>query len=351
MNEKIGKILTGAIVAIISVTLVLLGNPANMGICIACFIRDIAGATHLHTAPVVQYLRPEIIGIILGATIASFARKEFLVKGGSSPITRFFLGFGVMIGALIFLGCPTRMALRIAGGDLNAVIGLVGFIVGIVIGIFFLNKGFTLKRTHDVTKADGYLFPLSIIGLFIIFIFFPSVLAFSQEGPGSIHAPIMISLAAGLIVGIIGFISRLCFAGGIRDSILFKNLTSAIPFVTIILVATILNIAFKKFNLGFENQPIAHTDGLWNFLGMVLVGLGSVLLGGCPFRQLILAGSGNSDSVITVFGMLIGAAFAHNFKMASSAEGPTANGKIGFAIFLIFMLSIAIYNTFIREEE
>ena len=351
MNEKIGKFLTGAIVAVISVSLVLLGNPGNMGICVACFIRDIAGATHLHTAPVVQYLRPEIIGIILGATIASIGRKEFLVKGGSSPITRFFLGFGIMIGALIFLGCPTRMALRIAGGDLNAVVGLVGFIVGILIGIFFLNKGFTLKRTHDVAKADGYLFPLSIIILFIIFIFFPSVLAFSKEGPGSLHAPVIISLVAGLVVGIVGFISRLCFAGGIRDSFLFKNLSSVIPFVTIIVVATILNLIFNKFNLGFENQPIAHTDGLWNFLGMVLVGLGSVLLGGCPFRQLILAGSGNSDSVITVIGMLMGAAFAHNFKMASSAEGPTANGKIGFAIFFALMLFIAIYNTFIREEE
>ncbi|MFR6395122.1 MAG: hypothetical protein ACLUNQ_08625 [Oscillospiraceae bacterium] len=40
-----------------------------------------------------------------------------------------------MIGALAFLGCPLRMVLRIGGGDLNAVVGLVGFTLGIFIGI------------------------------------------------------------------------------------------------------------------------------------------------------------------------------------------------------------------------
>jgi len=39
-----------------------LGNPGNMGICVACFERDIAGAVGLHRAAVVQYMRPEIIG-------------------------------------------------------------------------------------------------------------------------------------------------------------------------------------------------------------------------------------------------------------------------------------------------
>ena len=43
---------------------------------------------------------------------------------------------------------------------------------------------------------------------------------------------------------------------------------------------------------------------------MVIVGWGSVLLGGCPLRQLILAGRGNGDSAVTVFGMIVGAAFA-----------------------------------------
>ena len=45
-------------------------------------------------------------------------------KGGSSPLTRFILAFFVMIGCLMFLGCPFRMILRLAGGDLNAIFWL-----------------------------------------------------------------------------------------------------------------------------------------------------------------------------------------------------------------------------------
>ena len=44
-----------------------------------------------------------------------------------------------MIGALMFLGCPLRMVIRIGGGDWNALVGLVGFISGI------------LASNHDVT--------------------------------------------------------------------------------------------------------------------------------------------------------------------------------------------------------
>ena len=100
------------------------------------------------------------------------------------------------------------------------------------------------------------------------------------------------------------------------------------------------------FNLGFDKQPIAHTDGIWNFLGMLLAGFGCVLLGGCPLRQLVLAGEGNSDSAITVLGLIIGAAFAHNFGLASSGNGPTVNGQIAVVIGLIVTIFIAYFNTF-----
>ena len=67
-----GKLsITGAIIGIAAVVLTVLGNPGNMGFCIACFLRDTAGAMHLHTAPIVEYVRPEIIGIIIGGTICA----------------------------------------------------------------------------------------------------------------------------------------------------------------------------------------------------------------------------------------------------------------------------------------
>lgn len=344
MQEKRGIIIAGGIVGIISVLLVHFGNPANMGFCIACFLRDIAGGIGIHRAPVVQYICPEIIGLVLGAFFIALKNKEFKTTGGSSPFTRFVLGASVMIGALMFLGCPLRMMLRIAGGDLNALLGLAGFVAGIYVGILFLNKGFSLKRSYSMPKAEGYLFPAVNVGLLVALVVGATFLFFSEEGPGSMHAPIWISLLAGLIVGALAQRTRLCMAGGIRDLIMFKDSYLISGFLAIILFALIGNLTFGFFKLGFAGQPIAHTDGLWNFLGMALVGWGSVLLGGCPLRQLILSGEGNTDSVVSVMGMVAGAALAHNFGLASSGEGPTANGQIAVIICLILVAVISIAN-------
>jgi len=344
MKEKRGIILTGAIIGIIAVLLVKFGNPKNMGFCIACFIRDIAGGIGLHSAPIVQYIRPEVIGLVLGSFIISITSKEFKTKGGSSPFTRFILGMVVTIGALVFLGCPLRMILRIAGGDLNAVVGLAGFVVGIFIGIQFLNKGFSLRRNYSLSNFEGYLFPITNLLLFILLVAGFSMLHFSTEGPGSMHAPIWMALIAGLIVGALAQRTRMCTVGGIRDMIMFRDSYLIFGFLSILVVTLIGNIALGYFNLGFAEQPVAHTDGLWNFLGMVVVGWGSVLLGGCPLRQLILAGEGNTDSAITVMGSLVGAAIAHNFGLASSTAGASPNGKVAVFVCLAVVLAISIAN-------
>lgn len=344
MKNKKGILIAGAIIGILSAVLVKMGNPGNMGLCIACFIRDIAGAVGLHRAPVVQYIRPEVIGLVLGAFIMAIANKEFKTKGGSSPFTRFVLGFMVMIGALMFLGCPMRMVLRLAGGDLNAITGLVGFIVGIGIGIVCLNKGFSLKRSYKLNKSEGLIFPIINVALLVLLISPPAIIFFSKKGPGAAHASIWIALSVGLISGILAQKTRLCMVGGIRDLILFKDSYLISGFIGILVFSFIGNLIFKNVHVGFTGQPIAHNDFLWNFLGMVVVGWGSVLLGGCPFRQLILGGEGNIDSVITVLGMLIGAAFCHNFALASSPKGPTPNGKVAVIICIIVLGLISYFN-------
>ena len=139
-KQKLLVLATGLVIGIFAVILVMMGNPGNMGFCIACFIRDTAGALGMHRAAVVQYIRPEIIGLVLGSFIMSLCMKDYKPQGGSAPVTRFILGFFVMVGALMFLGCPLRMVLRLAGGDLNAIAGIVGFIVGVLIGVYFINS-------------------------------------------------------------------------------------------------------------------------------------------------------------------------------------------------------------------
>ena len=354
--EKTGMILAGIAIGVIASLLALFGNPANMGFCIACFLRDTSGALGLHTTGTVQYIRPEIIGLVLGSFLLAACKKEFVPRGGSSPLTRFILGFFVMIGCLMFLGCPFRMILRLAGGDWNAILGFIGFVCGILVGVFFLNRGYSLKRTYKLSSLEGANFSILQIILLVLLIAAPVFIHFSTEGPGSLHAPLLISLGAGLIVGALAQRTRLCMVGGIRDVVLFREWKLLIGFLAILISALVCNLILTGvtsgtyFTAGFAGQPVAHTDGLWNFLGMLLAGYGCVLLGGCPLRQLVLAGEGNTDSAITVIGLAVGAAFAHNFGLASSGEGPTANGKIAVILGILAVSVIACFNTFRKES-
>ena len=364
MSKRINiwVLITGVLVGVAALVLTAFGNPANMGFCIACFLRDIAGATKLHSAGMVQYVRPEIIGLVLGSTILALATGEFKPKAGSSPATRFIIGAFVMIGALVFLGCPLRMVIRMGGGDLNAFIGFAGFAVGILIGIFFLKKGFSLKRSYPSTLTEGIAMPGLMIGLLVLAIAVPSIFAMSTEGPGSKHAPMILSLIVAIVIGALAQKSRICMVGGMRDAVMFKDFNLIAGFGAIFLTVLIGNIILGNFK-GFSTylQPIAHASQLWNLLGMVLVGWGSVLLGGCPLRQLILAGEGNGDSAVTVLGMIVGAAFAHNFGLAGaaaklsedgaySAGGIATAGKIAVAIGFAVLLFISVVNI-IRKKE
>lgn len=357
-KEKTTIMAAGVIIGIIAVALVYFGNPANMGFCIACFLRDTSGALGLHSAAAVQYIRPEIIGLVLGACILALINKEFKPRGGSAPVTRFILGVFVMIGCLMFLGCPFRMILRLAGGDLNAIFGFIGFAAGILAGVFFLKKGYTLKRSYKMQTIEGGLFPVVQIVFLILLVAAPTFIHFTAAdgGPGGKHAAIYIALAAGLIVGALAQKTRLCMVGGIRDVVLFGEWKLLLGFVAILVSALIGNLILGAvtgtpyFTVGFAGQAVAHTDGLWNALGMALAGFGCVLLGGCPLRQLVLAGEGNTDSAITVFGLMVGAAIAHNFGLASSAEGPTANGKLAVVIGIVVVAVIAAVNSFRKEK-
>ena len=226
MSDKRKMFIYGGIIGLIGALLLKFGNPGNMGICVACFYRDIAGALGLHRAEIVQYIRPEIIGFILGAFIISIANGDFKSRGGSSPLIRFFLGFFLVIGALVFLGCPLRMILRLANGDLNAIVGLLGYLVGIYIGIQFLKKGYTLGRSIEQHKFSGYIMPIVAIALLILLIVKPDFIFFSEEGPGSMRAPVVLSLILGMVVGGVLQRSRICTAGAFRDVMLIRITTS-----------------------------------------------------------------------------------------------------------------------------
>ena len=355
LTSRWGPIVTGIVVGILAPVLVALGNPGNMGVCVVCFNRDIAGALGLHRAGVAQYIRPEIIGFVLGALGAALVFREFKPRTGSAPLVRFLLGMFATFGALVFLGCPWRAFLRLAGGDGNAIFGILGLAAGIGLGIVFLRFGYSLGRNRPAPTAVGWVMPAIMVSLLVLLIAAPQFgrdaggnptgpIFFSTTGPGSQHAPLLISLVAGLFIGFLAQRSRFCTVGALRDAILLRDFRLFSGVIALLVAALTTNMILGQFQPGFEKQPISHTSGLWNFGGMVLAGLAFTLAGGCPGRQLFLAGEGDADSGLFVVGMIVGAGFAHNYGIASSAAGPGLFGPaavvVGLVICLLFGLTM-----------
>ena len=349
---SLGIVAVGAVIGVLAALLQKWGNPGNMGICVACFERDVAGSLGLHRADVVQYLRPEILGFVLGAFVAALSFSEFKPRSGSAPLARFLLGMCAMIGALVFLGCPWRAVLRLAGGDGNALFGLAGLATGVGIGTVFFRSGYSLGRTSKQNYGLGLLMPLVIIGLLVLGLIYPQipnepasgVLFYSLKGPGSQHAPLIISIVVGLVVGFIAQRSRFCTMGALRDLILFRHWHLFSGFVALLVGAWLTNLVVGQFHPGFANQPVAHTQSFWNFSGMLVAGLAFALAGGCPGRQLFMSGEGDGDSAVFVFGMIVGAAFAHNFGLASSPAGIGPHGMAAVVVASITCLYIAFTN-------
>ncbi|MBU0718481.1 MAG: YedE-related selenium metabolism membrane protein [Planctomycetes bacterium] len=344
-----GIIVVGLAIGALAATLQKLGNPANMGICVACFTRDIAGALGLHRAGIVQYLRPEIPAFCLGAFIAAVMFREFRPRTGSAPVVRFLLGMFAMIGALVFLGCPWRALLRLTGGDWNALLGLAGLIVGIAVGVQFLKSGFSLGRSYPTRPLAGLTMPFVMLVLLVLAILYPqfgevgkAALFRSTTGPGAFNAPVALSVVFGLVIGFLAQRTRFCTVGAFRDVILMRDFHLLSGVIAFVIAAFVLNLAFGQFHPGFTlgtneageilQQPASHTNAWLNFGGMVLAGLSFTLAGGCPGRQVFLSGEGDGDAAIFVFGMLTGAAVSHNFLMVATQANSANIVIIGLVV-------------------
>jgi YedE family putative selenium metabolism protein len=357
LASRWGVVFAGATIGILAPLLVYWGNPKNMGICVACFERDIAGALGLHRASVVQYIRPEIIGFVLGALLAAVLFREFRPRAGSAPIVRFALGVFAMVGALVFLGCPWRALLRLAGGDLNAVLGLSGLVAGVALGALLLRGGYNLGRAQRAPLVIGLVLPAAAIGLLLLAVYTPEFgrdadgnpvgpIFESVKGPGSLHAAIAVSLLVGMAVGVLAQRTRFCTMGAIRDFVLIRDTHLLSGVLALLAAAVVTNAVITGFTdeellkLGFADQPVAHDNHVWNFLGMALAGLCFALAGGCPGRQLFLSGEGDGDAAVFVLGMITGAAFAHNFNLASSPAGVSPYGPEAVVIGLTVAAAI-----------
>ncbi len=337
-------LLAAALVGGLGVLLAVLGNPRNSGICVSCFLENIAGALGLHGDTRMMYLRPEVPGFLLGASIMALSTGGFRARGGSSPMVRFFIGFFIMVGCAMFIGCPVKLVLRLGAGDLTALAGVAGLTFGVVTGVGYLRGGFSLGAAQPRATFGSLLLPAAAIGATVAVVAQPGFIGRSASGPGAAHAFWLWSLAAGLAIGVASQASRFCVTGSIRNFLLTRSREPLFALAAVTGTALAASLLAGRFHLGLNDQPGSHPDHLWNFMGMYLAGFGATLIEGCPFRQLILAGEGDADAGTTLMGMLLAGALVYAWDIRSTSAGPTTAGKAAVLVGLIFCFAAASAN-------
>lgn len=333
-------VLLVALVGGLAATLVANGNPPNMGVCGACFLRD-AGAALGLVAPGPKggpaCIRPELVGLVLGATGLAVARGRFVARSGSHAASRLTLGFFMGVGALVFLGCPFRMLQRLGGGDGSALAGLAGFVPGVLLARRFERAGYTVGRTSPAPAAVGLQGPVAFVLLLVAaeaaFLAGPR----PTGGGPPLRAPAALALGVGLAAGALLSATGFCVVSAAR-AVLDRPRGMLLAAGALVAAYAATALATGTFSFGFRGSPLAHGDVLWSALAMALVGLAGAFAGGCPVRQLVLTGEGNGDGFVTTVGILLGTVVAHGVGAASSPAGTTPPGRVLVVLGLVWAL-------------
>jgi len=334
-------IMSGLSLGVLGVALAIWGNPANSGICISCFIENLAGSLALHNNPRMAYFRPEIAGFVAGGLFMALVSRELRPRVGRFPVLGFMFGMLLIVGSSVFMGCPIKMMLRLGAGDMTAMAGVLGLAAGVYTGVWYLRQGVDFGAPSQISgRYQGVFLPLLLIGLFISSLVVPDLLRASTTGPGAQRAPIIMALASGLVIGALAQRSRFCVTGSFTNYFLARDMALMRGLIVLLGSALAVNVLAGIFRLGMMDQPGAHPDHLWNFLSMGLVGFASVLAGGCPFRQLVLASEGLIDAAVVALGMIAGGAVVHQWGIASTSAGPTIPGKVAVLGGFIFCFTV-----------
>jgi hypothetical protein len=351
------SIATGACIGAGAVLLSYYGNPASTGLCVSCFMETTAGALGLHGNPRMQYLRPELLGFVLGAFIAARAGAQLRAVSAGAFLVRFLVGIVLMCGCAVFLGCPLKLGQRLGAGDLTAVAGLLGLAAGVFIGVKFVAGGIRLGRAIPIPAGSAWLLPAVLLGLLGVLVVRPGLLATSAKGPGAAQAPLALALGVGALVGALAQRTRFCVTAGLARLFIWgprglPGCTTStgllLGLVALVGAAAVTSLATGQFHPGFHGQPSSNESLGWAFLAMLAVGFGSILIRGCPFRQLVLAGQGDADAAGAVLGMLVGAALVQSWGLGAGAAGTPYAGKMAVLLGLAFLVGVGLLY---RERE
>ena len=147
----ISAALFGVLAAAIAVCVQVFGSfspPQAYGVCVVCHAKDLVNALLSNFSwfgsPVstvaLKGIVLTVVGIILGAFTMAVYNREFKLRFVENVFVAFICGFIVMTAGLALSGCPMRMLLRSAYGDLGAVASVISLILGIFLATLLLKR-------------------------------------------------------------------------------------------------------------------------------------------------------------------------------------------------------------------
>lgn len=151
MRFKINAMAAGMIIAATAVcaqAFMHFAPPEAYGICLVCHGRDLfaqIGRALFSTPIEMSEVAREgpivtVFGIMLGAFLGARSGKEFRWQWVESKWFAFLCGIAVSLCALIVSGCPMRILIRTAYGELNAFFALIALVLGCIVGTVILKK-------------------------------------------------------------------------------------------------------------------------------------------------------------------------------------------------------------------
>ena len=294
MRQRRASSLWGAVIGLIAVWLQSSATRQTWGICVACFERDVAGGLGLHRAAIVQYLRPEIMGAGVRPAGRRHRHAGIQTARGFRTHRPFCPRHDSCHGRIGVPRCPWRAISARRRRRKRHPLALPAWPRGSVWDALF-KKAIPLVAATARASSPGHSSPSSPSACSFFLPHFPAnpgrrkaAPCSTREGPLAHSTPLHRFAGAGLHNRHFRAAQPFLHDGAFRDLLfrythLRRGWRPCSP-------PHWVNALTGGLKFGFEGQPVAHSDFLWNYLGMVTAGLAFALAGGHPGRQLFMAG-------------------------------------------------------------
>lgn len=145
-------IIIGILAAVVQGLTISAGGPEAYGFCALCHTRDLVnglinlgfgttlGVAAISKAAILPVM--SMVGVLIGGVIAAKMSGEFRIKAAPvRDIIVYFIGGVLLMQFGLFLGaCPYRAAIRFAYGDLIALVGIIGIIIGVWVSLALIKR-------------------------------------------------------------------------------------------------------------------------------------------------------------------------------------------------------------------